>query len=316
MRPRTILRSTLIPLVAAALIGGCSGDVDGEPGSTPVPVETARPTSTGTVAGAPAESATAATQPASTATARSPSQGITVVAVTDGDTIDVRIGGDIEPVRLIGINSPERGECFYDEAAARLAELLLNAEVRLESDVSNRDQFGRLLRYVFVGDELINEVVVREGYAIARRYEPDVSMAGRLDSAQAHAQARGLGLWGSGACGAPATGTIEIGFIRYNANGDDNENKNDEWVEFINAGEGPIDLTGWSVKDESASHRFYFPSGFSLGPGATVRLHTGCGTATTTALFWCNRDSAVWNNGGDTVFVLDPVGNIAVSRRY
>ena len=71
-----------------------------------------------------------------------------------------------------------------------------------------------------------------------------------------------------------------------------------------------------NIKDESASHRYSFPSGFTLGPGATVRLHTGCGSDTDTALYWCNQGSAVWNNSGDTVFVLDPSGNVVISESY
>ena len=70
------------------------------------------------------------------------------------------------------------------------------------------------------------------------------------------------------------------------------------------------------MKDESASHRYNFSSGFSLDAGATVRLHTGCGTDTTSYLYWCNTGSAIWNNSGDTVFILDPNGNIVDSKSY
>jgi micrococcal nuclease len=69
------------------------------------------------------------------------------------------------------------------------------------------------------------------------------------------------------------------------------------------------------VKDESSSHRYTF-SDLTVEPGQDLTLFTGCGTDTATARYWCNTDSAVWNNGGDTVFLLDPVGNIAASRSY
>jgi len=246
--------------------------------------------------------------------ASTPGELAIVVGVTDGDTISVSIGGVVEKLRLIGINTPETGECFASESTARLSQLVQGAEVRLEPDVSDRDQYGRLLRYVYVGNLFVNEVLVREGYAQAYRYEPDTAMASRLDASEASAKAANLGLWAADACGPAAVSSIEIGTIHYDAAGNDNENKNDEWVELRNAGSASLDLTGWSVKDESASHRYYFPAGFVLAPDATVRLHTGCGAATATTLFWCNQQSAVWNNGGDTVFVLDPAGNIAVSQ--
>ena len=52
----------------------------------------------------------------------------------------------------------------------------------------------------------------------------------------------------------------------------------------------------------------------ALAPGASVAVHTGCGRPTATDLYWCNEGSAVWNNSGDTAFLLDPAGNIAASR--
>lgn len=273
---------------------------------------TTPPTTTST--GPPPATSTVPSSTSTTTTVRVPE--VRVLSITDGDTLRVLVDGENEPLRLIGINAPEGGECMAPEAALRLGELMEGGPIRLESDVSDRDQFGRLLRYVYVGQMFVNEALVREGLAIARRYEPDTARAAALESAQAAAEADGVGMWAPDACGAASTGTIEIGHIRYDADGNDNDNLNDEWVEFSNPGSSALDLTGWSVKDESASHRYYFPSGFSLGAGSTVRLHTGCGDDTASALYWCNRGSAVWNNGGDTVFVLDPNGNIVVSESY
>jgi endonuclease YncB( thermonuclease family) len=273
--------------------------------TTPTPISTLPPTST-----------SASTTVFSTTTTTSAAVGVPVLSITDGDTLRVLVDGENESLRLIGINAAENDECLAAEAAQRLGELMEGGRVRLESDVSDRDQFGRLLRYVYVGDVFVNEALVREGLAIARRYEPDTAQATVLEAAQAAAESDGVGMWAPDACGAATTGTIEIAHIRYDADGNDNFNLNDEWVEFSNPGSSALDLTGWSIKDESAGHRYYFPSGFSLGARSTVRLHTGCGDDTAAALYWCNQGSAVWNNGGDTVFVLDPNGNIVVSESY
>lgn len=256
-------------------------------------------------------STTAAT-PAPAPTARD----VSVLSITDGDTMRVLIHGVNEPLRLIGINAPEDGECLSSEAARRLGELVESPPIVLESDVSDRDQHGRLLRYAYAGGVFVNEVLVEEGLAIARRYEPDTARAAELEAAQARAETNGLGMWAPDACGDPSSGAIQIGDIHPDADGDDNLNLNDEWVEVVNAGTGRVDLTGWSLKDESASHRYEFPSGFTLEAGATVRLHTGCGDDSSASLFWCSQGSAVWNNSGDTVFVLDPSGNVVASRSY
>lgn len=244
------------------------------------------------------------------------SDHVQVLSVTDGDTMRVLVDGENEPLRLIGINAPESGECLAAEAARRLAELVGDEPVRLESDVSDRDDFGRLLRYVHAGDVFTNQMLVREGLALARRYEPDTARSDELEEAQAAAERDGVGMWDPQACGPAGDGQLEIGHIRYDADGDDNHNLNDEWVEVHNPGDNSTDLTGWTIKDESATHRFHFPSGFHLDRGATVRIHTGCGQDTSTALYWCNEGSAVWNNSGDTIFVIDPKGNVVTSRSY
>jgi micrococcal nuclease len=240
----------------------------------------------------------------------------TVLFVIDGDTIEVFLEGRNDRLRLLGIDAPELGECGYHEARSALVDLVDGIDVRLEADVSDRDQFGRLLRYVWVGDVLVNEVLVSQGAAIARRYPPDTALAQRLETAQTEARAAARGLWSEDMCGPVASMSLEISAINYDAPGDDNLNLNGEWIEIANVGAVRVDLTGWAVKDESSTNRYLFSRGFGLDPGVTVRLHTGCGADTATAIYWCNTGSAVWNNSGDTVFLLDPAGNIALSRSY
>ncbi len=240
-----------------------------------------------------------------------------VVEVVDGDTIDVRVDGVVERVRLIGINSPERDECFEAEATEALRAAIDGETVRLESDVTDRDQFGRLLRYVYVDDVFVNESLVAGGFAIARRYEPDTAMAELLEAAQERAQSDAAGLWAADACGESVEGLdIVITEIEFDAPGDDGQNLNGEWLVLRNASEGAVDMSGWVLRDESASHRFSFPDGFELEPNGSVQVFSGCGTDTATELFWCTTGSAIWNNGGDTAFVLDANGTIVTSLSY
>ena len=127
-----------------------------------------------------------------------------VVRPVDGDTIVVEIAGQEEAVRFIGIDTPESVapdrpvECFGAEAKARTAGLLpAGTVVRLERDVEPRDRYDRLLAYVFRSsdDELVNLLLVEEGYAEARSYPPNVARQGDLDRAEAEARAAGKGLW-------------------------------------------------------------------------------------------------------------------------
>ena len=244
-------------------------------------------------------------------------EGVTVTGITDGDTIGVRTeSGAGDTIRLIGVNSPESDECFSEEAALILATLIpVGTDLATTLDTSDRDQFDRLLRYLWIGGLSVNEELVRRGAALSREYPPDTALAGRFDAAQEEAQAAELGLWAPDACGPEAGTEITVVAVEGDAPGDDNDDLNSEYVRIRNGGSLGVDMTGWVLKDESASHRYDFPAGFVLAAGAVVHVHTGCGADTVEALFWCN-DGAVWNNGGDTAFVQDHNGNIVHSLPF
>jgi len=235
-----------------------------------------------------------------------------VVRITDGDTLVVRLDGSGEAtVRLIGVNAPEDGECFSDEAAAALTDLLADREVTLLGDESDLDQYDRLLRYVEVGGLDVNEELARLGVARSRAYPPDTARQASFDAAEADARAAGRGLWAADACG-PATsveGDVVIVAVLADPPGSDEADPNAETATLANGGGGPVDLSGWVLKDTSSSHRFTFPEGFVLAAGAQVVVHTGCGADTATDLHWCNQGSLVWNNDGDTAYLEDPAGN-------
>lgn len=132
-----------------------------------------------------------------------PTSTITTVKVTrvvDGDTIEIE-GGKV--VRYIGIDTPELVhpskpiQCYAKEASTKNKELVLNKEVRLEKDISETDKYGRLLRYIWVGETLINELLVREGYAQSSSYPPDIKYQNRFIEAQKIAREEKKGLWSS-----------------------------------------------------------------------------------------------------------------------
>lgn len=113
----------------------------------------------------------------------------TLVRVIDGDTIAVRFDdGTTETVRYIGIDTPETVapgrpvQAFGPEASARNKELLVGGEVFLERDISERDRFGRLLRYVYTLNAdgallFVNAALVRAGLATVSTFPPDVKSA-------------------------------------------------------------------------------------------------------------------------------------------
>lgn len=124
-----------------------------------------------------------------------------VVRVVDGDTIQVRIGTRVEKVRYIGVNTPElhhptRGEEPGGREALELNRRLVEGKrVRLELDVQERDRYGRLLAYVWVGDLMVNAEQVRRGYAQVMTVPPNVRYQVLFLQLERGARKAGRGLW-------------------------------------------------------------------------------------------------------------------------
>ena len=304
-------------MTLALLVAGCAGEppewavsadestptitvvpTDGETPEASEDVLHAQPTATSVSA------STVLTSPAPPADAR-PGE---VSWVFDGDSMDVDFTDDLDPsfaeVRLIGVNAPEGSECLGDAAKDALIARVGRESVLI---VANRwDEFGRQLAYVWHDGELINLWLVEQGLAVSRSaFGHDHDEV--LDDAEAVARASEVGLWAPGACGDAASTTVSIAEVNFDAAGRDDENPNGEWIDLVNTGPEVVDLTGWTLRDESTRHRYSFES-FSLPAEATVRLRSGCGLDSPTDLFWCDPDGTVWSNSGDTAFVYDSQG--------
>ena len=130
-----------------------------------------------------------------------------VVRVVDGDTIRVGLASGEEPVRYIGIDTPESVkpgapvECFAKRASAYNERLVAGERVRLAYDVERRDRYGRLLAYVYRARDglFVNASLVRHGYAVPITIAPNLAHAGDFRRLAARARREGRGLWSS--CG-------------------------------------------------------------------------------------------------------------------
>lgn len=122
----------------------------------------------------------------------------TVSRVVDGDTVGVTppVRGN-DTVRLIGVDTPERGEPLYAEAAEYARESLEEERATLELDVEETDDYGRLLAYLYLADgEMFNESLVREGYAQVATFPPNTRHLDSFEAAQEEAREAGRGIWG------------------------------------------------------------------------------------------------------------------------
>ena len=126
---------------------------------------------------------------------------VRVSRVVDGDTIEVDLSSGEEDVRYIGIDTPETVkpstpvQCFGPQASERNHELVEGKRVRLVFDREQRDVYGRLLAYVYVGDTFINGELIEGGYARTLEIEPNTSKAGELGRLEDAASTDGRGLW-------------------------------------------------------------------------------------------------------------------------
>jgi micrococcal nuclease len=253
--------------------------------------------------------------------------------------------GEFEGVPDTGAGADCLGR-FGDEASAYATDRLAGETVGLAFDdgTGRRGFYGRLLAYVYVDGRQFNYALVARGYA--RLYESSFAERDRYAAAEAAARKANRGLWtcrtpeaslttggrstdsvattgsdrsATSSDDSPTTGDgtatgLVVETIHADASGNDNENLNDEYVVFRNAGETPLAIGGWTVT-EGAGREYVFPAGTTLAPGATITLHTGSGSDSSTDRFW-GQSRAVWNNDGDTVTVRDESGRRVLTVEY
>ena len=217
--------------------------------------------------------------------------------VIDGDTIVV---GN-QSIRLLGINTPERGEFFYDEAKDFLTELVVNQSVVLEKGREDRDKYQRLLRYVFLNDKNVNSELVEQGYA--NYYFPTGfdQYSYKLINAWKNCVNEKVNLCSrsENVC----ANCVKLSKFDY---------KNEEVV-LKNECNFGCELTDWQLKEEGRK-KFIFPE-FVLEKNSEVLIETGESVDTKNKLFWEDGEN-VWTKTGDTLFLRDDEGKLVLWKRY
>lgn len=136
-----------------------------------------------------------------------------VLYAADGDTIWVDIDGTREKIRFVGVNTPELAkdgnpaEFMAEEAKNFTSNALKDKEIYLEKDVTDRDKYDRMLRYIWlekptanptkedIEEKTLNGILVKEGYAYSNYYKPDTKYQKYLDTLEKSAQDKTLGIW-------------------------------------------------------------------------------------------------------------------------
>lgn len=209
--------------------------------------------------------------------------------VVDGDTLDV----NVQRIRLLGMNTPEKGEIYYKEAKDFLTGKVINKTIRLEKWKEDEDRYGRKLRYVFLNDENINLELVQNGFANFYFPSGKDRYYDEFKSAWEECVVNNLNLCEKSID--KCASCLELKELNV---------EKDSLLIANNCG-FDCDLTNWSIKDEGRK-KFIFPK-FTLKNKVEVKV--GDNKNQENVLFWKNQDY-VWTKTGDTLFFRDNDGKL------
>ena len=231
-----------------------------------------------------------------------------VIKVIDGDTLEINASGEIEKIRLLDVNTPEKEEFYYDEARDFLNKTIYGKNILIEG--GERDRYGRLLGYVFYNGNFINEQILTNGYGHYFSYQ-DTIYTNELKEAEEHARRNGLGIWqkSNDACKCIIISDFDNGARK------DDCKSGTEFIVFHNKCKYSCDLNEWNVKD-SATHIYRFEN-VAIAQDKKLILYNGIGEDNITALFWGNKGCAsLWNDAGDALFLRDNEGKLVLYYSY
>lgn len=270
-----------------------------------------------------------------------------VTKIFDGDTILVE---DKFIIRLLGINAPEVDRFFYDEAKDALKTIIEGEYIYLEKDVSEKDVYGRYLRYVYINSTFVNLEMVKRGFANVFTMPPDLKYNNLFLEAERFAREKQVGLWkiskysnysvlnygvnknlnntensddnfnSTTNCNnsnnyndSSNFDNISI-YVHFDASGNDNKNLNDEYVVIKNNLNYDINIKKWTVKDSSINI-YEFKRKYILKSGQYLILYTGFGKDKNNKFYW-NSAKPIWNNDFDTLYLRDEEGYLVNIYNY
>jgi micrococcal nuclease len=221
---------------------------------------------------------------------------IHVTRVIDGDTLE---GGNIT-VRLLGINTPERGEMYYEEAKKFLEGRVLNKTIELEYGKEKIDMYGRTLAYVYYNGELINREIVKQGYG--NYYFPQGKDSRYYDFVSSWEECIENNINLCEKSKEICSGCLILEEFDWEK----------EKIVIKNSCSNTCSMKGWYVKDEG---RKKYVFNILLEGSNRVVLHSGEGRDKGNDLFWGRKDY-VWTDSGDSIFLYDDKGNLVLWESY
>jgi endonuclease YncB( thermonuclease family) len=274
--------------------------------------------------------ATLAAVPSGAATSEALQETGPVTYITDGDTVDVKVDGASEPVRLLGVQAMEAyhpsapdttfDACHAAAARERLRALVSGKTVQLWSQSPTSENRGRLLRSVMLPSGSVTtdvqRVLLEESLVLPFPSADEPAHNVEYMTLAQQVSKSGAGIWDTDSCGSGPSQTTPFKLIvNADAEGDDTKNVNGEWVSVQNlSSTKTLDLSGWWVRDSSLA-LYTLPKGTVVKPLQRVTVKVGKGTNTTTSKFW-GLAAPVFDNTGDGAYLFDPDGDLRAWMMY
>ncbi len=221
-----------------------------------------------------------------------------VQRVIDGDTIEIE---NKTSVRLLGINTPEKSEIYYNEAKKFLEDLVLNKTIILEFSKNKYDMYDRTLAYIFKDNENINLKIVEEGFGNFyfpsgkdKYYKQFIDAWEKCIEKNINLCEKSLD---------KCSDCIQLKELNYK----------EQEIIFYNKCNFDCDLNKWEIKDEGRK-KFVFPD-FDLKSNMEIKIIVSNKTSSDEILFWKDEDY-VWTKTGDTLFLRDKEGKIVLWKIY
>jgi endonuclease YncB( thermonuclease family) len=243
-----------------------------------------------------------------------PPENPVVKSVYDGDTLTLENG---DKVRLMWVNTPELKppEAFGKEARDFTSALLVGKNVKLLLPGENaRDGYGRLLSGIEIDGKNLSVLLAEEGLGHVFVIPPEKYDMQPLLDAQARARAAKKGIWTTD----HYQGTLHITSFHANAEGDDNENVNGEYMRVANLTEKPLNVAGYRVAKEDGTS-FTLPE-LTVPGGHTFMIHSGHGAPQGNPAeqlsVHLGSNTPIWNNERDKVLIYDKFGKMVDWREH
>jgi endonuclease YncB( thermonuclease family) len=242
-----------------------------------------------------------------------PPTSATVTSVYDGDTLTLSTG---DRVRLKWVNTPELKppEQYAVEAREATKAFVSGKTVELGYGGTTRDGYGRLVASVEVDGKLLSEHLLELGLGHLFVIPPDETDLSALIAAQERARQARRGIWST----PEFQGVLHITSFHANADGDDRENVNGEYLRVCNVSAETVDLSGFRIADISGNS-WEFPK-LLLPAGNTVKVHSGPGTNQSDPAeqltIHLGSASPIWNNKQDRATIYDRFGRVVDAREH